>query len=56
VLEIMMREAGTGLTSDCLHALTQIAGISALPRTTTRWTLPAAAVVPALSEDYTQAA
>jgi putative nucleotidyltransferase with HDIG domain len=53
VLEIMMRDAGTGLDPDCLHALTQVLQSNALAP---QVEVPAATVVPALSEDYTQAA
>jgi hypothetical protein len=53
VLEIVERDAGTGLDPDCCAALRQVFRSGVLPE---QPEVPAAAVVPALSEDYFQAA
>ena len=53
VLEVMRREAGAGLDADCVAALEAVLGDEAIadaPET------PAARVIPALAEDYHQAA
>jgi putative nucleotidyltransferase with HDIG domain len=53
VLAIIARDAGTALDADCCEALRQVFISGLLPEQTD---VPAAAVVPALSEDYVQAA
>lgn len=53
VLEIMMRDAGTALDPECLDAMCAV--LRELPADDTP-EVPAAAIVPSLSEDYVQAA
>jgi HD-GYP domain-containing protein (c-di-GMP phosphodiesterase class II) len=55
VLEIIGREVGTAVDASCFEALRTVLQADALHRSTAT-EVPAAKVVPALSEDYRQAA
>jgi hypothetical protein len=52
MLDVMRREVGTGIDADCYHALEHVM----TSESTDTQHVPAVYIVPALSEDYTQAA